>query len=108
MNEWMHEWKIVYHFTSTTAITKTVTVINITKTNSSFHALDSKSIPIFSYFSNFPGGIDFESIVHEKKENKQNKKKKKPQKKIRNQLISYHTNSYNHLQLIIHPSILPN
>jgi len=69
MKEWMHEWKIVYHFTSTTAITKTVTVINITKTNSSFHALDSKPIPIFSYFSNFPGGIDL-NLVHEKIEKK--------------------------------------
>lgn len=78
MKEWMHEWKIVYHFTSTTAITKTVTVINITKTNSSFHALDSKPIPIFSYFSNFPGGIDFESSAWKKR--KKTEKKKTPQK----------------------------
>ncbi len=76
MKEWMNEWKFVYYFTSTTAITKTVTVINITKTNSSFHALDSKSIPYFPIFSNFPGGIDFESSAWEKRKGK----KKTPQK----------------------------
>jgi hypothetical protein len=74
MNEWINE-KLYIIFTSSTAITKTVTVINITKTNSSFHALDSKSIPIFSYFSNFPGGIDFESSSWKKKKKQKNPRK---------------------------------